>query len=74
MIGVNPIISKNNTIVTLHLDDEECGSERLARYGKLCGDDTFCLHWIAPHAITRLVGLCKLVVFPSELLEDRVRH
>jgi hypothetical protein len=27
MIGVNPITAKNNTIVTLHLDDEECDSE-----------------------------------------------
>jgi hypothetical protein len=34
-IGMNPIVAKNNTIVTLHLDDEECGSERLAPYGEL---------------------------------------
>jgi hypothetical protein len=26
-IDVNPIAAKNNTIVTLHLDDEECDSE-----------------------------------------------
>jgi hypothetical protein len=32
MIGVNPIAVKNNTIVTLHLDDEERGSERVAPY------------------------------------------
>jgi hypothetical protein len=33
MIDMNPIEAKNNTIVTLHLDDEECGSKRLAPYG-----------------------------------------
>jgi hypothetical protein len=30
---MNPIAAKNNTIVTLHLDDEEYGSEQLAPYG-----------------------------------------
>jgi hypothetical protein len=30
MIGMNPIMTKHNTIVTLRLDDEECGRERLA--------------------------------------------
>jgi hypothetical protein len=29
MIGVNPIATENNTIITLHLDDKERGSERL---------------------------------------------
>jgi hypothetical protein len=33
MIGVNPIVAKYNTIVTLHLDNEEPSSERLASYG-----------------------------------------
>jgi hypothetical protein len=28
---MNPIAAKNNTIVTLHLDDEECGSKRLLK-------------------------------------------
>jgi hypothetical protein len=27
MIGMNLIVTQNNTIVTLHLDDEEHGSE-----------------------------------------------
>jgi hypothetical protein len=43
-IGVNPIAAKNNTIVTLHLDDEECGSKILAPNGELHGDDTSSLH------------------------------
>jgi hypothetical protein len=51
MIGMNPITVKNNTIVTLHLDDEELGSERLAPYGELHGDDTSGLHRVAPHAV-----------------------
>jgi hypothetical protein len=43
-IGVNPIAAKNNTIAILHLDDEECGSKRLAPNGELHGDDTSSLH------------------------------
>jgi hypothetical protein len=53
MIGVNPIVAKNNTIVTLHLDDEECGRERLAPYSEFHGDDATRLHRVAPHAIKR---------------------
>jgi hypothetical protein len=30
MTGVNSITAKNNTIITLHVDDEKCGSKRLA--------------------------------------------
>jgi hypothetical protein len=76
MIGVHPIIAKNNTIVILHLNDEECGSERLAPYGELQGDDTPGLHRVAPppHAIKRQISLHELVILPSKLLEDRVRH
>jgi hypothetical protein len=73
-IGVNPITTKNNTIVTLHLDDEECGSKTFAPNGELDGDDTSSLHRVAPHTIKHQVGLHKLVILPSELLEDGVRH
>jgi hypothetical protein len=34
----------------LHLDDEEHGSERLATYSELHGDDTLGFHRVAPHA------------------------
>jgi hypothetical protein len=71
---VNPVTTKNDTIVTLHIDDEERGSERLAPYGELHGDDTPGLHQVAPHAVRRQVGLHELVVLPSKLLEDGVRH
>jgi hypothetical protein len=71
---MNPIVAKNNTIVTLHLNDEECGSKRLAPYGELHGDDTLGLHRVAPHAVKRQVGLYKIVVLPSKLLKDGVRH
>jgi hypothetical protein len=57
MIGVNPIAAENDAIVTLHLDDEECGSERLAPYCELHGDDTPCLHRVGPQAIKHQVGL-----------------
>jgi hypothetical protein len=48
MIGMNPIAAKNNTIVTLHLDEQERGSERLAPYGELHGDGTPGFHRVAP--------------------------
>jgi hypothetical protein len=43
-IDVNPITIKNNTIVTLHLDDKEYDSKRLAPNGELHRDDTSSLH------------------------------
>jgi hypothetical protein len=73
-IGVNPNMAKNNTIVTLHLDDEEHGSERLAPYGELHGDDTPGFHRVAAHIVKRQVGLHELVILPSKLLEDGVQH
>jgi hypothetical protein len=48
MIGVNSIAAKNDTIVTLHLDDEERCSERLAPYGELHGDNTLRFHKVPP--------------------------
>jgi hypothetical protein len=74
MIGVNPIVTKNNTIVTLHLDDEERGSERLPPYGELHGDDASGFHRVAPHAVQHQVGLHELIVLPSKLHEYRVRY
>jgi hypothetical protein len=65
---VNPIAAKNNTIVTLHLDDEECCGERLAPYGELHGDDTLSLHQVAPHNVKRKVSLtCLSCSLPSFL-------
>jgi hypothetical protein len=74
MIDVNPITAKNNTIVTLHLDDEECGCERLAPNGELHGDDASSLHQVAAHAVKRRVGFHKLIVLPSKILRDGVWH
>jgi hypothetical protein len=74
MIDVNPITVKNNIIVTLHLDNEECGSEQLAPYGELHGDDTPSLHQGVPHSVKREVGLHELIILPSNLLEDGVWH
>jgi hypothetical protein len=74
VVGVNPIATKNNTVVTLHLDDEERGSERLASYGELHGDDTPGFHRVAPHAIKHKVSHHELIILPSKLLEDGVRH
>jgi hypothetical protein len=76
MIDMNLITAKNNTIVTLHLDHEDCGSKRLSPYGELHGDDTLGLHQVAPppHAVKYQVGHHELIVLPSKLLEDRVRH
>jgi hypothetical protein len=68
MIDVNPIAAKNNTIVTLHLDDEECDSKRLAPNGELHGDDTSSLHRVAPMPLSvRLVFISSLSSRPSFL-------
>jgi hypothetical protein len=48
MIGMNSITTKNNTIITLHLNNEERGSERLAPYSELYGNDASSLHRVAP--------------------------
>jgi hypothetical protein len=48
MIDVNLITTKNITIVTLHLDDEERGSEQLAPYGEFHRDNASSLHHIVP--------------------------
>jgi hypothetical protein len=72
MIGVNPIVTQNNSVVTLHLDDEERDSERLSPYGELHQDDTSCLHWVAPHAVQCQVGLHELIIFSSKLLEHGI--
>jgi hypothetical protein len=71
---VNPIRAKNNTIVTLYLNDEECGSERLAPHGELHGDDTPGLHRVAPHAVKSQVGLHEFIVLPLKLLENDIWH
>jgi hypothetical protein len=72
---MNPITTKNNTIVTLHLDDEERGSERLALYGEIHGNGTPSLHQVAPpHAVKCKVSLHEFVVLPSKLHEDGVQH
>jgi hypothetical protein len=74
MIGMNPITTKNNTIVTLHLNDEECGSKRFAPYGGLHRDDASSLHQDAPNAIKHQDGLHELVILPSKPLKDGVWH
>jgi hypothetical protein len=74
---MNSIAAKNNTIIALHFDDEEHGSERLAPYDELHGDDTPVLHRATPpppHAVKRQVGLHEFIVLPSKLTGDRVRH
>jgi hypothetical protein len=73
-VGMNSITVKNNIVVTLHLNEEECSGERLAPYGELHRDDTLGLHQVAPHAVKRKVSLHVLVILPSKLLQDGVHH
>jgi hypothetical protein len=47
-VDMNLITTKNDAIVTLHLDNEECGSKRFAPHGDLHGDNTSGLHRVAP--------------------------
>jgi hypothetical protein len=69
MIAVNPITAKNNTIVILHLDNEECDSKRLAPNGELHGDDASSLHRVAPPPplSVRLVFISSSSSHPSFL-------
>jgi hypothetical protein len=68
MIGMNPTAAKNKTIDILHLDDEECGSERLVPYGEFHGDDASGLHRVAPTPLSiRLVFTSSLSSLPSFL-------
>jgi hypothetical protein len=73
-MDMNAIAAKNNTIITLHLDDEECGSKPFAPYGELHGDDTPCLHRLVPHVVKHQIGLHELIVLPSKLPENGVQH
>jgi hypothetical protein len=67
-IDMNLITVKNDTIVTLHLDDEERGSEQLAPYGDLHGDDTSGLHRLAPTSLSvRLVFTSSSSSLPNFL-------
>jgi hypothetical protein len=68
------IVTRNDAIVTLHLNDEECRSKQRAPYGELHGEDTPCLHQAAPNAVKRQVGLHELIILPSKLLEDGVQY
>jgi hypothetical protein len=71
---MNPIAAKNDTIVTLHLNDEECGSELFAPHGELHGDYASGLHRVAPHTVKHQVSLHELIILPSKLLEHSIQH
>jgi hypothetical protein len=67
-IGMNPIATQNNAIVTLHLNGEERGSEGFAPYGELHGDDTFVLHWLDPMPFSvKVVFMSSLSSLPRFL-------
>jgi hypothetical protein len=68
VVGMNPIVNKNDAIVTLHLDDEECGSELFAPHGELHGDDASGLYRVAPTPLSvRLVFTSSSSSLPSFL-------
>jgi hypothetical protein len=70
VVGMNPIVTKNNAIVTLRIDDEERSSERLAPYGELHGDDTPGFHRVAPPPPTSVRVVFKgLSPFHSSFLK-----
>jgi hypothetical protein len=73
MIDMNSIVAKNNTIVTLHLDDEECGSSRLGPDGEQHGDDASSLHQVAPTPLrVRLVFISSSSSRPSFLKTEYI--
>jgi hypothetical protein len=75
MIGVNPIMTRNNTIISLHHDDEEHISEGLAPHDELHGDDASSLHRVAPTPFSvKLVFMSSSSSLPSFLnMECNIR-
>jgi hypothetical protein len=73
VIGMNPITTENNTVITLHLDDEEhVVSDLVSMVSSIemtPGPPSGC-----PHTVKCKVGLHELIVLPSKLLEHGVRH
>jgi hypothetical protein len=65
----------NNTIVALHLDDEERGSERLAPYGEHHLDDVSGFHRVVPRPLSvRLVFTSSSSSLPNFLkMEYNIR-
>jgi hypothetical protein len=72
---MNPIMAKNNTIVSLHLDDEECGSDDLLpTVSSMEMTPRATIRLPPPHAVKCQIGLHELIVLPSKLLEGGVWH
>jgi hypothetical protein len=74
-VGMNPIPPQDDTIATLHLDDEECGCQSLAPHGQLHGSNSLGSNGITTtNVIDHHVGLDHLLVGLAHLLEKRIRH
>jgi hypothetical protein len=75
MVGMNPIMPKDDAIVTLHLDNEERSSQSLAPHSQLHGINSFGSNGITTtDIIDRHVGLDQLLVELAHLLEKRIWH
>ena len=71
LIGVNPITSKYEVEVTLHLGDEECRSNRLAPNGQLHRSNPLGTNGITfSNVADRHVRLDELFVRPAKLLVE----
>jgi hypothetical protein len=70
MIGMNPMPPQDNAIVTLHLSDEERGSQSLAPYDQLHGSNPFSSNGITTtNVVDHHVGLDQLLMGLAHLLE-----
>jgi hypothetical protein len=75
MVDMNPIPPQDDAIVTLHLDDEECGSQNIAPHGQLHGSNSLCSNGITTtNVVDHHVGLDQLLVGLAHLFEKGVRH
>jgi hypothetical protein len=75
MVGLNSILPQDNAIVSLHLGDEECGSQSLAPHDQLHGRNSLSSNGISTtDAVETHIGLDQLLVRLAHLLEEGIRH
>jgi hypothetical protein len=74
-VGMNPILPQYSAIVTMHLGDEEHGSQSLAPHGQLHGSNSLSSNGITTTDVIDLrVGLGQLFIGLAHLLEEEIQH
>jgi hypothetical protein len=72
-VGINPIPPQDNAIITLHLGDEERGSQSLASHGQLHGSNPLSSNRsTTTNVVDHHIGFNQLLIGLAHLLEERV--